>query len=92
MIERVEQYGAFIHIGDHIALPHARPEDGVNEVGMHPYFVYTVFRTSMRQCDVVADVDKRTILLHTFNHRFDITLLYFIRTSSGVGKFNQATF
>lgn len=29
MIERVEQYGAFIHIGDHIALPHARPEDGV---------------------------------------------------------------
>ncbi|EGP0011250.1 BglG family transcription antiterminator [Enterococcus faecium] len=34
MIERVEQYGAFIHIGDHIALPHARPEDGVNEVGM----------------------------------------------------------
>ena len=26
--------GAFIHIGDHIALPHARPEDGVNEVGM----------------------------------------------------------
>ncbi|HAQ6432424.1 TPA: BglG family transcription antiterminator [Enterococcus faecium] len=34
MIERVEQYGAFIHIGYHIALPHARPEDGVNEVGM----------------------------------------------------------
>ncbi|WP_279276410.1 BglG family transcription antiterminator [Enterococcus faecium] len=34
MIERVEQYGAFIHIGDLIALPHARPEDGVNEVGM----------------------------------------------------------
>lgn len=34
MIERVEQYGAFIHIGDHIALPHARPKDGVNEVGM----------------------------------------------------------
>ncbi|WP_165006918.1 MULTISPECIES: BglG family transcription antiterminator [unclassified Enterococcus] len=34
MIERVKQYGAFIHIGDHIALPHARPEDGVKEVGM----------------------------------------------------------
>nr|WP_244150178.1 BglG family transcription antiterminator [Enterococcus villorum] len=34
MIDRVNQYGAFIYIGDRIALPHARPEDGVNELGM----------------------------------------------------------
>ncbi|MBF8808281.1 MAG: transcription antiterminator [Enterococcus lacertideformus] len=34
MIDRVNQYGAFIYIGDRIALSHARPEDGVNELGM----------------------------------------------------------
>ncbi|MEG1502759.1 MAG: BglG family transcription antiterminator [Enterococcus sp.] len=34
MIEKVNQYGPFIHIGKGIALPHARPEDGVNELGM----------------------------------------------------------
>ncbi|EPH95647.1 phosphoenolpyruvate-dependent sugar phosphotransferase system, EIIA 2 [Enterococcus faecalis 13-SD-W-01] len=34
MIDRVEKYGAFIHIGEYTALPHARPEEGVNQVGM----------------------------------------------------------
>lgn len=34
MIEKVKQYGAFIHVGKGIALPHARPEDGVNKLGM----------------------------------------------------------
>lgn len=34
MINKVKQYGPFIHIGKGIALPHARPEDGVNELGM----------------------------------------------------------
>ncbi|MGM0214117.1 BglG family transcription antiterminator [Enterococcus sp. AZ109] len=34
MIDKVKQYGPFIHIGKGIALPHARPEDGVNELGM----------------------------------------------------------
>ncbi len=34
MIEKVKQYGPFIHIGKGIALPHARPEDGVKELGM----------------------------------------------------------
>lgn len=34
MIDRVNQYGAFIHIGEFTALPHARPEEGVNQVGM----------------------------------------------------------
>ena len=34
MINRVEEFGPFIHIGEGIALPHARPEDGVNELGM----------------------------------------------------------
>lgn len=34
MIDKVKQYGPFIHIGKGIALPHARPEDGVNALGM----------------------------------------------------------
>ena len=34
MIHKVEEVGAYIHIGKGIAIPHARPEDGVNEVGM----------------------------------------------------------
>lgn len=34
MIQKVEDYGAFIHIGKGIALPHARPEDGVKKMGM----------------------------------------------------------
>ncbi|MDM8214123.1 PTS sugar transporter subunit IIA [Enterococcus hirae] len=34
MIDKVKEFGAFIHIGENIALPHARPEDGVNKLGM----------------------------------------------------------
>lgn len=34
MIDKVKQYGPFIHIGKGIALPHARPEDGVKSLGM----------------------------------------------------------
>ncbi|MFC6206022.1 PTS sugar transporter subunit IIA [Levilactobacillus tongjiangensis] len=34
MIDVVEKNGPFINIGPHIALAHARPENGVNEMGM----------------------------------------------------------
>ena len=34
MINKVKDYGPFIHIGKGVALPHARPEDGVNQLGM----------------------------------------------------------
>ncbi|MDR1568574.1 MAG: BglG family transcription antiterminator [Streptococcaceae bacterium] len=34
MIQKVTDYGAFIHIGHGVALPHARPEEGVKELGM----------------------------------------------------------
>lgn len=34
MIQKVEESGPFIHIGPFVALPHARPEEGVNEIGM----------------------------------------------------------
>ncbi|GAB3790585.1 BglG family transcription antiterminator [Virgibacillus kimchii] len=34
MINNVEEMGAYIHIGKGIAIPHARPESGVNQIGM----------------------------------------------------------
>jgi len=34
MINKVKDNGPFIHIGQGVALPHARPEEGVNAVGM----------------------------------------------------------
>lgn len=34
MIHAVEEYGPYIVIGKHLALAHARPEDGVNTLGV----------------------------------------------------------
>lgn len=34
MISKVEEFGPFINLGKGIAIPHARPEDGVNELSM----------------------------------------------------------
>lgn len=34
MVQAVEEYGAYIVIGKHLALAHARPEDGVNQLGV----------------------------------------------------------
>ena len=34
MIAAVEEFGPYIVIGKHVALAHARPEDGVNELGV----------------------------------------------------------
>ena len=34
MIRKVEEFGPFIDLGKGIAIPHARPEDGVQELGM----------------------------------------------------------
>ncbi|MFC4025161.1 BglG family transcription antiterminator [Oceanobacillus longus] len=34
MITNVEEIGTYIHIGKGIAIPHARPENGVNQLGM----------------------------------------------------------
>jgi PTS system ascorbate-specific IIA component len=34
MIKNVEEVGTYIHIGKGIAIPHARPEAGVKEIGM----------------------------------------------------------
>lgn len=34
MIESVEEFGAYIVVGKHLALAHARPKDGVNKLGI----------------------------------------------------------
>ncbi len=34
MIDRVEEFGPFINLGKGVAIPHARPEDGVSELSM----------------------------------------------------------
>lgn len=34
MVRKVEEFGPFIDLGKGIAIPHARPEDGVQELGM----------------------------------------------------------
>ena len=34
MIHSVKEYGPYIVIGKHLALAHARPEDGVNQLGI----------------------------------------------------------
>ncbi|SJZ99261.1 Transcriptional antiterminator [Pilibacter termitis] len=34
MIDKVKELGAFIQLGEKFALPHARPEEGVNALGM----------------------------------------------------------
>lgn len=34
MIDSVKEHGPYIVIGEHLALAHARPEDGVNELGL----------------------------------------------------------
>ena len=34
MIKNVEEIGTYIHIGKGIAIPHARPEAGVNSLGI----------------------------------------------------------
>lgn len=34
MIKSVEEFGAYIVVGKHLALAHARPEDGVNKLGV----------------------------------------------------------
>ena len=34
IVERVRELGPYIHIGKGVAIPHARPEDGVERIGM----------------------------------------------------------
>lgn len=69
MIETVENVGPYIVITPHVAIPHARPERGVNQLGMsllhlaHPVeFVEGNQETSASIIIVLAAVDNKTHL------------------------------
>lgn len=68
MINNVKKYGPFIHIGKGIALPHARPEDGVKELGMsllkvqEPVLLVDDEKHAIRVFLCLATVDNETHL------------------------------
>ena len=68
MIGKVEEFGPFINLGKGIAIPHARPEDGVNEVGMsmlvldHPIYLLDDPAQEIRLLICIAAVDNQTHL------------------------------
>ena len=68
MIAKVEEFGPFINLGKGIAIPHARPEDGVNEVGMsmlvleNPTYLLNDSNQEIRLLICIAAVDNETHL------------------------------
>ena len=68
MIDKVKEFGPFIDLGQGVAIPHARPEDGVNEVGMsmlalkEPVQLLDDPRHEVRLLICIAAVDNETHL------------------------------
>ena len=68
MIHKVEDFGAFIDLGKGVAIPHARPEDGVNRVGMamlnlkEPIYLLDDPAHEIRLLICIAAVDNQTHL------------------------------
>ena len=68
MIQKVEEFGPFINLGKGIAIPHARPDDGVNEVGMsmlvleQPTYLLDEPTQEIRLLICIAAVDNETHL------------------------------
>lgn len=68
MIGKVEEFGPFIDLGKGIAIPHARPEDGVKEVGMsmlrleHPVHLLDDPAHEIKLLICIAAVDNQTHL------------------------------
>lgn len=68
MIAKVEEFGPFIDLGKGIAIPHARPEDGVNKVGMsmlvleHPIYLLDDPKHEIRLLLCIAAIDNETHL------------------------------
>jgi mannitol/fructose-specific phosphotransferase system IIA component (Ntr-type)/galactitol-specific phosphotransferase system IIB component len=56
MIQNIYQYGAYIYMGNQVALPHASPEDGVHETS----FSMLVLEEPV---DILADSDFRTTII-----------------------------
>ncbi|CAM2795050.1 Predicted galactitol operon regulator (Transcriptional antiterminator), BglG family / PTS system,mannitol/fructose-specific IIA component [Streptococcus acidominimus] len=68
MIDKVRDFGPFIDLGQGIAIPHARPEDGVNAVGMsmlsleHPIHLLDDPSHEIKLLLCIAAVDNETHL------------------------------
>lgn len=68
MIAKVEEFGPFINLGKGIAIPHARLEDGVNQVGMsmlvleHPIYLLDDPKQEIRLLICIAAIDNETHL------------------------------
>lgn len=68
MIGKVKEFGAFIDLGKGVAIPHARPEDGVNHVGMamlnlkEPIYLLDDPTHEIRLLICIAAVDNQTHL------------------------------
>lgn len=63
MIDNVNQYGPYIVLADYFALPHSRPEDGVNQLSMSLLVVKNGFDMLGKQVKVVV------VLAATDNHK-----------------------
>jgi mannitol/fructose-specific phosphotransferase system IIA component (Ntr-type) len=68
MIENIKTLGAYVVIGPEVAIPHARPEMGVNQVGMsflklnEPVYFLNDEKYPVRLLFVIAAVDNTTHL------------------------------
>ncbi|MCS4488499.1 BglG family transcription antiterminator [Streptococcus sciuri] len=68
MIQKVEEFGPFIDLGKGVAIPHARPEDGVNRIGMsllvleNPVYLLDDPKHEIRLFICIAAIDNQTHL------------------------------
>lgn len=64
MIQKVEEFGPFINLGKGIAIPHARPDEGVRQVGMsmlvleHPIYLLDDPKQEIHLLICIAAVDN----------------------------------
>ena len=101
MVHAVEEYGAYIVIGKHLALAHARPEDGVNKLGVSVATIRQPIAFGNEEMDPVkiifclAAVDSYshlTIMKELIELINDETKLNRLIESSNVDSFKQLLF
>ncbi|MBO1300419.1 MULTISPECIES: BglG family transcription antiterminator [unclassified Enterococcus] len=101
MVHAVEEYGAYIVIGKHLALAHARPEDGVNKLGVSVATIRQPIAFGNDEMDPVkiifclAAVDSYshlTIMKELIELINDETKLNRLIESSNVDSFKQLLF
>lgn len=68
MIAKVDEFGPFIDLGKGVAIPHARPDEGVNRIGMsmlnleHPVYLADDPAHEIRLLICIAAVDNQSHL------------------------------